>query len=171
VRTVRTYAEVISLASDARLEDKDGTVWDAGEVRLSDFRAFKPWILRTVGTVVAEPKAEENPPEPAQRVAAEAIIKALKPRMDLVPMDAVVAVAEVLTFGAQKYADDSWKREPFTSATYLSAEGRHWGKMAQGEVYDDESNLLHAAHKACNALMQLWHEMQKHPVRKPPEKP
>lgn len=73
-----------------------------------------------------------------------------KPRMELVPLDAVKEVAKVLTFGAVKYAPDGWRDvEPHR---YTAAMLRHMEAIQQGETEDPESGLPHIAHVACNAL-------------------
>lgn len=94
-------------------------------------------------------------------VQAQAKVKAEKPRMDLLFGfgSALIAVAEVLTFGAKKYTDDSWKRDPFTAVDYLAALGRHLAEIGEHGYFarDKETKLLHAAHAACDALMFCWH--------------
>ncbi len=94
------------------------------------------------------------------RVQAEADKKHAKPRMSLLPGDALMAIADVLTYGATKYADDSWKAPPFKSSDYLDALLRHAAKRLEGEVRDAESGRLHAAHMATNAMMYLWYELR-----------
>lgn len=75
-----------------------------------------------------------------------------KPRMDLLPPDALLAVAEVLTFGAQKYEANSWKQVEGGKERYEAALLRHWAAFKLGETNDPESGLNHWAHIACNAL-------------------
>lgn len=95
------------------------------------------------------------------RIGPKAAVKHDKPRMSLLPWSALVSVAQVLTFGAKKYADDSWKAPPFKQADYFDAMARHMARINDGEPTDPESGLPHAAHVACNALMFLWYELQK----------
>lgn len=80
-----------------------------------------------------------------------------KPRVDLVLSGfprALLAVAEVATFGAAKYAEDSWATVPEGVKRYTSAKDRH---RLQGAVErdDPETKLRHAAHEAWNALAVL----------------
>lgn len=75
-----------------------------------------------------------------------------KPRMDLLPFDALVAVADVLTYGARKYAADSWRTIPDATQRYEAAMLRHLAAYKAGEVVDAKSGLPHLAHLACNAL-------------------
>lgn len=80
-----------------------------------------------------------------------------KPRPDLVlgPMArAMLAVAEVAAYGAQKYTANGWQSVPDGLARYTAAKDRH-RLMGALEDTDCESGLLHAAHEAWNALAVL----------------
>ena len=84
-----------------------------------------------------------------------------KPRMDLLPFEALEAVAEVLTYGARKYSDNGWQTVEGKERRYLAALLRHLAARERGEAWDRESGLLHAAHMATNALFILWFEIQR----------
>ncbi len=84
-----------------------------------------------------------------------------KIRMDLLPFEALEAVAEVLTFGARKYAENGWQQIDHAENRYTAALLRHLVAIQRGEKYDAESGLSHAAHMATNALFILWFEIQK----------
>ncbi len=84
-----------------------------------------------------------------------------KIRMDLLPFEALEAVAEVLTHGAEKYADNNWQTVENGEQRYLAALLRHLAARERGEMRDVEWGLLHAAHMATNALFILWFEIQK----------
>lgn len=73
--------------------------------------------------------------------------------LDAMPR-ALLAVAEVATFGAKKYARDNWLLVPNALERYTAAKDRHRLGGAISE-YDAESGLLHAAHEAWNALAVL----------------
>jgi hypothetical protein len=75
--------------------------------------------------------------------------------------NALEAVGQVLTFGAQKYAAHSWQTVPEGDERYKSALLRHLLAVGKGEVIDPESNLHHLAHAACNALFILELELRK----------
>ena len=75
-----------------------------------------------------------------------------KPMMHLVPLVAVEAVAQVMTFGAKKYAPNGWKSVPDAVNRYNSAMLRHMVAIQKGELVDPDSGLPHADHIACNAL-------------------
>lgn len=69
--------------------------------------------------------------------------------------NALEAVGQVLTFGAQKYAAHSWQTVPEGEERYKSALLRHLTAVGKGEELDPESGLHHLAHAACNALFIL----------------
>lgn len=66
------------------------------------------------------------------------------------------SIAEILTFGAKKYAADSWKCVPNAEERYEDAMDRHLNAWKSGEIRDKESGLPHLAHVACNCLFLMW---------------
>ena len=67
---------------------------------------------------------------------------------------AMLAVAEIGTYGAQKYSEGGWKHVDAGIARYTDAMDRH--RLKEGlESHDPDSELLHAAHLAWNALARL----------------
>ena len=87
-----------------------------------------------------------------------------KPMAGLMVSDfanALLAVAEVSTFGVKKYAPHSWATVPNARERYNDALYRHLFLAAAGEAQDQESALLHAAHVAWNALALLELEIRK----------
>lgn len=73
-----------------------------------------------------------------------------KLRVDLVPPSAITGIAEVLGFGAQKYAPNNWKKGMAWSKVSSSLQ-RHLLAFLEGEDRDKESGLLHIDHVLCNA--------------------
>jgi len=71
-----------------------------------------------------------------------------KPRMDLLDTDALVGLAEVLTFGANKYAAHNW-RKGIVNSRHVAALMRHLGAINKGELLDPESGLPHIDHVGC----------------------
>jgi hypothetical protein len=68
--------------------------------------------------------------------------------------NALLAVAEVATFGAAKYSENGWLSVPDGVKRYTSAMDRH--RLKEGiELLDTDSELRHAAHLAWNALARL----------------
>lgn len=68
---------------------------------------------------------------------------------------ALWAVAEIGTFGANKYTDNGWVDVPDGQQRYTDAQLRHFLKNAMGEEVDSDSELDHLAHEAWNALARL----------------
>lgn len=80
-----------------------------------------------------------------------------KPNVDLVLGDfseALLAVSEVGTLGAAKYDDHNWLKVEKGINRYSSAMLRHYLQSKQ-ENYDNDSDCLHLAHMAWNALAVL----------------
>lgn len=74
---------------------------------------------------------------------------------------ALMAVAEVTTFGARKYTDHGWLSVPDAFQRYSEAAGRHRLKRYMGEERADDSGLLHLAHEAWNVLAMLELELRR----------
>ena len=77
-----------------------------------------------------------------------------KPRFTLVPMDALWAVAQVMSFGSAKgYADEGWRGRSILY--HADAALRHLGAHLRGEDIDQESGLPALAHAAARVMMML----------------
>lgn len=74
-----------------------------------------------------------------------------KPRYDLIPPDALEALAWVYTIGAKKYADRNWEKG-MTWGRCFSSLMRHAWAFWRGEDNDGETELPHMAHVAWNAF-------------------
>lgn len=73
-----------------------------------------------------------------------------KLRYDLVPTYAQEQYVRVLTYGANKYAPNNWKRGmKWTSV--LASMKRHIAAFEAGEDFDPETGELHMGHIMCNA--------------------
>lgn len=72
----------------------------------------------------------------------------------------LASLAAVMSFGAQKYADNSWQTVPNGKARYEEALDRHLNAWKQGEERDQETGLHHLSHAAINVLFLLWFTMQ-----------
>jgi hypothetical protein len=81
-----------------------------------------------------------------------------KPRMDLVPPEAVYDLATVLSFGANKYAERNWEKGMSWGRVFAAAQ-RHLWSFWGGENRDPESGLLHLAHALCciSFLTTYWY--------------
>ena len=77
-----------------------------------------------------------------------------KPRLDLVPPEIIIAVGTVMTHGAEKYGEASYRSvKPYR---YRAALMRHickWLKDPHG--VDEDSGLPHLWHIACNVAFLL----------------
>lgn len=78
-----------------------------------------------------------------------------KPLMGAVPPNAMLAVAKVLTFGAEKYGRDNWRQVANAETRYLDAALRHINAYQRGEVADLESGESHLAHAVCSLMFML----------------
>lgn len=68
---------------------------------------------------------------------------------------ALWGIAEISTFGANKYAWAGWENLDDGYARYQDARFRHSLKQAMGEENDPDSKLLHLKHDAWGALAAL----------------
>lgn len=74
-----------------------------------------------------------------------------KPKLSMIDLSCMTACAEVLEFGAKKYARDNWKKGmPLTEL--LDSLLRHIAKLQSGEWVDEESGIAHIGHIQCNAM-------------------
>lgn len=71
-----------------------------------------------------------------------------KPRMDLLDAKALEGLAQVLTFGAKKYAANNW-RNGLEYSRLTAAMLRHLMAIQRGEDVDPESGLPHIDHLGC----------------------
>ena len=74
-----------------------------------------------------------------------------KPKMGLISPIAMKGLADVLTFGAKKYASHNWRKGMDWSRSYDSLL-RHLAAWLGGEDHDPESKLPHIDHIACNVM-------------------
>lgn len=74
----------------------------------------------------------------------------------LVQPEFIKGIAEVLTFGAHKYAPNSWQTVEDGKRRYEDALYRHWLAYLSGDKIDKESGLGHLKHLACNAMFLLY---------------
>ena len=79
----------------------------------------------------------------------------------LIPPIATEALAKVLTFGAAKYAPNSWQTVKDGERRYLDALMRHLEAWREGETIDPESGLPHLSHLLCNASFLLHFEKER----------
>jgi hypothetical protein len=87
-----------------------------------------------------------------------------KPMVDLVIEGfprALLEIAKVATFGAEKYEPGNWQYVKDGINRYRHAAGRHQLQRCMGETFDDESNLYHQAHEIWSRLAAFELELRK----------
>lgn len=85
-----------------------------------------------------------------------------KPRLDLVPPDAIIAIGEIMTYGLNKYCEGGWKK--VEAYRYRAALMRHIVEYLRDPMsVDSESGYLHLHHAICNLafLCELEKEVLK----------
>jgi len=84
-----------------------------------------------------------------------------KPKWHLLPFREVEEIVKVLTFGAEKYEEENWKRVTDARKRYFSAILRHLVAWWNGEREDSESKYSHLAHAGCCILFLMWFDNQR----------
>jgi hypothetical protein len=82
---------------------------------------------------------------------------ASKPRLELLPGAALEQIAEVLTFGANKYGAHNWCRGA-RWGRYFAALLRHLFAWWRGEDLDPETGMSHLAHAGCCLLFLMEYQ-------------
>ena len=80
-----------------------------------------------------------------------------KLRIDLIPPEAIDALAAVLTSGAVRYGERNWEGG-ITWGRCFAAMMRHAWAWWRGEGKDPDSGLSHMAHVLCNAAFLVTFE-------------
>ena len=80
-----------------------------------------------------------------------------KPKIHLVPPEAIYAIASVYGFGAEKYGENNWRKDihKYPYSRHYSSIMRHMLAFHSGEHIDPESGLPHLAH-AMTQMMILY---------------
>jgi hypothetical protein len=80
------------------------------------------------------------------------------------PWNALEQVCRVFAYGAEvKYSRDNYKLAPgLPLEGYIQSMWRHLVEYLKGNLVDDESQLHHLSHLACNAFMYLWTQKEYH---------
>lgn len=80
-----------------------------------------------------------------------------KPKYHLIPPEALLAAAKVLTFGATKYADRNWENGlPYSDL--IRGLLSHITSFSLGERVDAESGLPTSYHILANAIFLVTHD-------------
>lgn len=78
-----------------------------------------------------------------------------KPNLALIPIEAIFALGESLTYGARKYGDDNF-REGLHVRRQLSAALRHLYQALELEDVDAESGCLHLGNAMASIAMAIY---------------
>ena len=78
-------------------------------------------------------------------------------------------VVEILEFGAQKYAENSFRNIRPYRKRYFSAAIRHLIAWFCGERDDPETGKNHLAHVMCNVLFLLWGDDNPEEIAREPD--
>lgn len=82
-----------------------------------------------------------------------------KRRFDLIPPDSLALLADLLTVGAEKYAERNWEiGMPYKDA--MGSLERHYQAWKSGEDRDPESGMSHMVHVFCNAMFLATWELR-----------
>lgn len=122
---------------------------DDGKIRRVFKSRFRDYISNDI-------PAEDAPARGAKYDAGKLLFRPLMRGLAL-PLKAVAAV---LSYGAQKYAEDSWQEVPNAKQRYEDAYYRHMVARNSGQVYDEESGLSHRAHELCNLMFLLYFDIK-----------
>lgn len=116
-----------------------------------------PFLPNADVVIQREMPKRETDPTGREASTPGAKLDAGKVRPDLILSGmprALLAVAEVGAFGANKYTENGWMSVPDGAKRYTAAMDRHRLKETLEDV-DGDSGLLHQAHLAWNALARL----------------
>lgn len=97
--------------------------------------------------------------KPAGMLSNGVKLDAGKTRFDLLPPDALQAVAQVYTFGAEKYAPRNWEKGMDWGRVYAAGQ-RHMNSFWGGETHDPETGYLHTAHAGFAALTLTAYQLR-----------
>lgn len=117
----------------------------------ADFLAMKGYNGKAYGPIESDPTGK-SPHAPGAKLDAG------KPRPGLVLggfARALMEITRVGTYGAVKYTDNGWMEVEDGEGRYDDAGMRHWLREHAGEQLDPDTELLHLAHGAWNALARL----------------
>lgn len=134
-----------------------GAAWRDDSYRCAGCVAFSRHVPAPIARVAGDAIVEQDPSgksshEPGAKLDAgktmPSLILSAMPR-------AMLAVAEVGTFGARKYSRNGWLSVENGVERYTNAMDRHRLYETIDGPVDPQSELLHASHLAWNALARL----------------
>lgn len=84
-----------------------------------------------------------------------------KERMELIPPEAMIALGEIMTFGAAKYGDRNWERGMAWGRLFGAAMRHLWAWWRRDET-DPETGRSHLWHAFCCIAFLVALEERKH---------
>ena len=84
-----------------------------------------------------------------------------KNRLELIDPKFINGIGAVLTFGAEKYKANNWKKATSLADRERVRGGmlRHLMAYSSGELTDPETGLHHLYHLSCGAMFLTYHDM------------
>ena len=82
-----------------------------------------------------------------------------KPKLYLLPPKSIIEIGKVLTYGAEKYDAENWRKVDDLQNRYTSAALRHIFAHIDGEKLDEETGLSHLAPAMFCLLFKLEDEL------------
>ena len=83
-----------------------------------------------------------------------------KLQYNLIPPEVLKELAKVMTYGANKYEKNNWKKCKDLDR-YINALYRHLEAYRSGEKIDNESKISHLSHALANVAFILYLELTK----------
>ena len=123
----------------------DDAFWRTEEDRIADEQSY----LRARKLLAIDEREESFGDIPAPMAKEGVKFDTGKRRVDLVPTEAINALADVLTAGAVKYGEHNWRHGMDWSRVYSAAQ---WHMLAfwGGDDIDEESGMPHLWHAITN---------------------
>lgn len=85
----------------------------------------------------------------------DAIGDSSKPRLSLIPKEALWTLGTALTHGEKRYGTTNWK-EGIPTSYLIDAALRHILQFSAGEDIDEQSKNLHLGNALANLSMIIW---------------
>ena len=129
---------------------------DYDKIARDHYKALKENILMGIGLDLkdsAERRKLEQSQDPNHTGGRK--FDGGKLQYGLLPPLALRETVKVLTFGAEKYEPDNWRRVPDGHRRYFDAAQRHLWAYQEGEKFDPETEVNHIAHAVCCLMFIL----------------
>lgn len=113
--------------------------------------------LSNADIVALKPKDELTPEDVVYDKSGAVKYDGKKPRIDLIPSEALLAMGDLFRHGAKKYSDRNWEKGMAWGRMYGSLQ-RHLISWWGGEDLDPETRKSHLDHAACCIAMLIAYE-------------